>query len=103
MQNMQNIAQTVYDNTQQAAQNFMNSLEPMLERLAGTHSEVKLNFEDLTLDTGTVKAKIQGYILLSADFTNPDQNKTQTKPPTQVSQTREGTETKTVVTNVTME
>jgi hypothetical protein len=77
---MQNVAETVNSGAQQAMQNLANSFAPVLEKLAGTQSELKLSFNDLTFDTGTVKAKIQGQIMLSAAYTNPNTRATQPKP-----------------------
>ena len=36
----------------------------VIERLAGTQSDLKLSFEDLTLDAGFFKAKLNGAIVL---------------------------------------
>ena len=97
---MQNIAQTAYSNAQQAMQNIAVSFMPVFERLAGTQSELKVSFEDLTLDTGAVKAKIKGQIMLSAEFAKSMQ---QAQTPTDSSQSQESTVSKTVVTNVSLE
>ncbi len=96
---MQNVAETVNSGAQQAMQNLANSFAPVLEKLAGTQSELKLSFDDLTFDTGTVKAKIQGQIMLSAAYTKSEQTQT----PAQPSQNQDNTVSKTVVTNVSME
>ncbi len=75
-----------------------DSFAPVLERLAGTQSDLKLSFEDLTLDTGTVKARIRGSIVIDAVY-----SKRQEK---QIPQSAKGKETsdnivsRTVVTNV---
>jgi hypothetical protein len=95
---VQNVAETVYSGAQLVMQNLADSFAPVLEKLAGTQSELKLSFEDLTLDTGMVKAKIRGQIVLSAAYTNTAQ-----PTPTDPARSKQDAETKTVVTNVSME
>jgi len=36
----------------------------LIDKLAGKESDIKLTFQDLTLDMGAVKAKINGSIVL---------------------------------------
>jgi len=36
----------------------------LIDKLAGKESDIKLSFQDLTLDMGAVKAKINGSIVL---------------------------------------
>jgi len=36
----------------------------VIDKLAGKESDIKLSFEDLTLDLGMVKAKLNGNIVL---------------------------------------
>jgi hypothetical protein len=36
----------------------------LIDKLAGKESDIKLSFQDLTLDMGVVKAKINGSIVL---------------------------------------
>jgi len=36
----------------------------LIDKLAGKGSDIKLSFQDLTLDMGMVKAKINGSIVL---------------------------------------
>ena len=36
----------------------------LIDKLAGKESDIKLSFQDLTLDMGMVKAKINGSIVL---------------------------------------
>jgi hypothetical protein len=37
----------------------------VMDKLAGTQSDVKLEFRDLTLETGIVKAKMSGAVVVS--------------------------------------
>ncbi len=36
----------------------------LIDKLAGKESDIKLSFQDLTLDMGRIKAKINGSIVL---------------------------------------
>jgi hypothetical protein len=36
----------------------------VIDRLAGKQSDIKLSFEDLTLDAGILKAKMNGSVVL---------------------------------------
>ena len=36
----------------------------LIDKLAGKESDIKLSFQDLTLDVGIVKAKLNGSIVL---------------------------------------
>jgi hypothetical protein len=36
----------------------------LIDKLAGKESDIKLSFQDLTLDVGGIKAKINGSIVL---------------------------------------
>ena len=36
----------------------------LIDKLAGKESDIKLSFQDLTIDVGAVKAKINGSIVL---------------------------------------
>jgi len=41
-----------------------DTLIKLIDKLAGKGSDIKLSFQDLTLDMGLVKAKINGSIVL---------------------------------------
>jgi hypothetical protein len=41
-----------------------DTLLKLIDKLAGKGSDIKLSFQDLTLDTGMVKTKINGSIVL---------------------------------------
>jgi len=51
-------------NLENAAHGMAETLLAIIDKLAGKESDVKLSFEDLTLDTGMFKAKINGAIVL---------------------------------------
>jgi hypothetical protein len=50
---------------ERTAQTMGDTIVDVLDKLAGTKSEIKLSFQDLTLDTGVVKAKMTGAVVLS--------------------------------------
>ena len=41
-----------------------DTLLKLIDKLAGKASDIKLSFQDLTLDLGMVKAKLNGSIVL---------------------------------------
>ena len=47
-----------------AAHGMAETMLAVIDKLAGKESDIKLSFEDLTLDTGLFKAKINGAIVL---------------------------------------
>ena len=46
------------------AETIGDTVIAVLDRLAGKKSDLKLSFEDLTLDTGVLKARINGAVIL---------------------------------------
>jgi hypothetical protein len=52
------------ESMQRTAETMGDTIVAVLDRLAGTQSDVKLSFEELTLDTGVLKATINGAIVL---------------------------------------
>jgi hypothetical protein len=58
------MAEKTEKNLEKAAHGMAETMLAVVERLAGTQSDIKLSFEDLTLDTGIFKAKINGAIVL---------------------------------------
>jgi hypothetical protein len=47
-----------------AAHGMAETMLAVIDKLAGKESDIKLSFEDLTLDLGMVKAKLNGAIVL---------------------------------------
>jgi hypothetical protein len=47
----------------------------LIDKLAGKESDIKLSFQDLTLDMGVVKAKINGSIVLDILYVTDAQKK----------------------------
>ena len=44
-----------------------DTLIKLIDKLAGKGSDIKLSFQDLTLDVGMLKAKINGSIVLDVE------------------------------------
>ena len=47
----------------------------LIDKLAGKESDIKLSFQDLTLDLGLVKAKLNGSIVLDVVYVADSQKK----------------------------
>ncbi len=47
-----------------AAHNMADTILAVMDKLAGKESDLKLSFEDLTLDMGRFKARLNGSIVL---------------------------------------
>lgn len=52
------------ESMQRTAETMGDTIIAVLDRLAGKKSDVKLSFEQLTLDTGVMKATVNGAIVL---------------------------------------
>jgi hypothetical protein len=61
---------------QRTAQTMSDTIVDVLDKLAGTKSEIKLSFQDLTLDTGVIKAKMTGAVVLQTILAQDTENKT---------------------------
>jgi len=46
------------------SEDMSDTLLKLVDKLAGKGSDIKLSFQDLTLDMGMVKAKINGSVVL---------------------------------------
>jgi hypothetical protein len=46
------------------SEDMSDTLLKLVDKLAGKGSDIKLSFQDLTLDMGMIKAKINGSIVL---------------------------------------
>jgi len=52
------------ESMQRTAETMGDTIIAVLDRLAGKKSDLKLSFEQLTLDTGVMKATLNGAIVL---------------------------------------
>jgi len=64
MEKNNNIAEKTAHGMEKTAETMANTLLAIIDKLAGKESDLKLSFEDLTLDVGLMKAKLNGAIIL---------------------------------------
>jgi len=50
------------------SEDFSDTLLKVIEKLSGKESDLRLTFQDLTLEVGMMKAKLNGSILLDVIF-----------------------------------
>jgi hypothetical protein len=51
-------------NMSKHAEDMGDTMLKLIDKLAGKGSDIKLSFQDLTLDIGVIKAKINGSVVL---------------------------------------
>lgn len=61
---MERSSQKSQESMERTAQTIGDTVVDVFDKLAGTKSEIKLSFQDLTLDTGVIKAKMTGAVVL---------------------------------------
>ncbi len=62
--NVERTTQKASESMERAAETMGDTIIAVLDRLAGKKSDLKLSFEDLTLDTGVFKARMNGAVVL---------------------------------------
>lgn len=62
---MEQSSKKAQESMERTAQTMGDTIVDVIDKLAGTQSEIKLSFQDLTLDTGVIKAKMTGAVVLS--------------------------------------
>ena len=50
------------------SEDFNDTLLKVVEKLVGKESDLKLTFQDLTLEVGMIKAKLNGSVVLDVVF-----------------------------------
>jgi hypothetical protein len=68
MQKTSSMAENAAQSIEKAAENLSSVILAVMEKLAGTESDIKLSFEDLTLEAGMIKAKLNGAVVLSITY-----------------------------------
>ena len=63
-ESMQKSIEKASHGLEKAAESICDTLIAVMDKLAGKKSDIKLSFEDLTIETGPMKAKINGSIVL---------------------------------------
>jgi hypothetical protein len=56
--------ETASSTLEKASQNMADTILAVMDKLAGKKSDIKLSFEDLTLDMGMFKTKLNGAVVL---------------------------------------
>lgn len=63
-ENMKKTSEKMSESVENAAGALGDTIIAVLDKLAGKQSDIKLSFEDLTLDAGVFKARLNGAIVL---------------------------------------
>jgi hypothetical protein len=50
------------------SEDFGDVLLKLIDKLAGKESDIKLSFQDLTLEVGMMKAKLNGSVVLDVQY-----------------------------------
>ncbi len=58
---------------EKAAETMSDTVIAIMDKLAGKKSDIKLSFEDLTLDTGVMKTRVNGAIVLDIVYASDAQ------------------------------
>ncbi len=73
---MSKTANRTSDMVQQTAETVGDTIVTVLDKLAGKKSELRLNFEDLTLDLGMgMKARMNGSISVELEYASETESK----------------------------
>jgi len=64
MENKERMMERASGSMEKTAETVGDTIIAVLDRLAGKQSDLKLSFEDLTLDTGVMKARVNGAVVL---------------------------------------
>jgi hypothetical protein len=64
MEKNSSIAEKTAHGVEKTAESMANTLLAIMDKLAGKESDLKLSFENLTLDLGMMKATLNGAIVL---------------------------------------
>ena len=64
MEKNSSIAEKTAHGIEKTAETMASTMLAIIDKLAGKESDIKLSFEDLTLDVGVMKAKLNGSIIL---------------------------------------
>jgi len=68
MEKNSSMAEKTAHGMEKTAETMANTLLAILDKLAGKESDLKLSFDDLTLDLGLLKAKLNGAITLDVVY-----------------------------------
>lgn len=60
-----NKTEKISESLEKASHSMADTMVKVIDKLAGKESDLKLSFEDLSLDAGVFKARMNGSIVLS--------------------------------------
>jgi len=69
-ENLQKSVETVSYGLEKAAMTMSDTIIAVMDKLAGKKSDIKLSFEDLTIETGPMKARLNGSIILDVVYSS---------------------------------
>ncbi|MDR2719252.1 MAG: hypothetical protein LBC03_00380 [Nitrososphaerota archaeon] len=67
---VQKSVETVSHGLEQAVVTMGDTIINVMDKLAGKKSDIKLSFEDLTIEAGPMKAKLNGAIVLDIIYSS---------------------------------
>ena len=79
MEKNSSISEKTAHGMEKTAETMANTLLAIIDKLAGKESDLKLSFEDLTLDVGLMKAKLNGAIILDIVYSKEAETGAQSK------------------------
>ncbi|XES76082.1 MAG: hypothetical protein ACBZ72_07795 [Candidatus Bathyarchaeia archaeon] len=59
---------TVAKSLERTSETISETILAVMDKLAGKQSDLKLSFQDLTLEVGVVKAKVNGAVVLDVVY-----------------------------------
>lgn len=68
MENSPQSKEKAAQSMEQAAETIGDTVITIIDKLAGKKSDIKLSFEDLTLDTGVMKVRLNGAVVLDIQY-----------------------------------
>jgi hypothetical protein len=67
---VQKSVETVSHGLEKAAMTMGDTIISIMDKLAGKKSDIKLSFEDLTIETGPMKVRLNGAIVLDIVYSS---------------------------------
>ncbi len=74
---MEKATENVAHGVEKTASTMAEVMLTVMDKLAGTQSDVKLEFKDLTLESGPIKTKMNGAVVLSLIYAKEAQSTTE--------------------------
>jgi hypothetical protein len=76
---MEKSAEKTTQSIERVAGNMVDTVLAVMDKLAGKESDLKLSFEDLTLDLGMMKARLNGAIVLDIVYAKEAETSSKTE------------------------